>query len=466
MYKIYPTEGSRLKYTLNIIDTPGFGDTRGIERDGAIIDQIRQLFSSKDGHGVLFIDAVCFIVKAPDARLTVVQHYIFSSIMSLFGKNIEANICTLITFADGGEPAVLASLTESKLPFGKKFKFNNSALFAESELNAQTSFSQMFWEMGCKSFDSFFEHIFQLNTKSLSQTKDVLDEREQLKTIISNILPQVTAGLSKLSELKQQVAIFEKYKNQIAENQNFEYTSEETKQEMIDLPKGQHVTNCIHCNVTCHENCMIAYDDEKNRCWAMDREGNCRICVDKCIWSQHKNTPYIIKYVTETVTKTYADMKKRYENATGLKLTHENYIKELNSDVDEMILKLFKMINEMNSCKTRLKEIALKPDPLSAVEHIDLMIQSEKSEKRPDFANRIQMLEEMKKIALVDKEIGKLEENLKAVRQNMQTVMGSNSPSAKRTRSNVFNRFFSTRKTSVLRLYPEKSRKTIGHIFF
>lgn len=26
VYKIYPAEGSRLNYTLNIIDTPGFGD--------------------------------------------------------------------------------------------------------------------------------------------------------------------------------------------------------------------------------------------------------------------------------------------------------------------------------------------------------------------------------------------------------------------------------------------------------
>lgn len=122
-----------MNFTLNIIDTPGFGDTRGIERDQGIINQIRQLFSSKGDKGVLFIDAVCFIVKAPDARLTVSQRYIFSSIMSLFGKDIESNICTLITFADGAEPPVLASLKEANLPFGSTFQFNNSALFAENK---------------------------------------------------------------------------------------------------------------------------------------------------------------------------------------------------------------------------------------------------------------------------------------------------------------------------------------------
>lgn len=156
VYKIFPTAGSRIDYPLNIIDTPGFGDTRGIERDHAIVDQIRHLFCESDEQSVSFIDAVCFIVKAPDARLTVVQTYIFNSIMSLFGKDIESNICTMITFADGADPPVLASLEESKLPFGSTFNFNNSALFAENKDLKKNMLAPMFWEMGCKSFEVFF----------------------------------------------------------------------------------------------------------------------------------------------------------------------------------------------------------------------------------------------------------------------------------------------------------------------
>jgi septin family protein len=39
-------EGSKIDYDLNIIDTPGFGDTRGIIRDKAIVDQIREFFTT------------------------------------------------------------------------------------------------------------------------------------------------------------------------------------------------------------------------------------------------------------------------------------------------------------------------------------------------------------------------------------------------------------------------------------
>lgn len=259
-----PRAGSRLQYSLNIIDTPGFGDTRGIERDQATIDQIRQLFSETGAKGVLDLDAVCFVVKAPDARLTVSQKYIFSSIMSLFGKDIESNICTLITFADGAEPPVIACLKAADLPYGLTFRFNNSALFAENKNIPSTSLSPTFWKMGCNSFQFFFDKISHFETRSLSQTKAVLREREQLKTILSAILPQVKAGLTKLSELRDELEIFKKHKDDIENNKDFEYEVEETKQMSINLDQGHHVTNCLQCNFTCHDDCIIADDDNKS----------------------------------------------------------------------------------------------------------------------------------------------------------------------------------------------------------
>lgn len=423
VYRIYPTEGSRLNYTLNIIDTPGFGDIRGIQRDNDIVDQIRYLFSAPGEQGVMFIDAVCFIVKAPDARLTVVQKNIFNSIMSLFGKDLEANICTLITFADGAKPPVLASLEESKLPFGKTFTFNNSALFAENVDSAGT-LTPMFWEMGCKSFEKLFESIKVLETKSLRQTKNVLDEREQLRTIIANVRPQVTAGLTKLSELKEQLNVFQKIKNEIEDNKSFEYTVDETRQEIISLPKGQHVTNCLNCNVTCHEICTIKDDDNKMKCSAMDANGNCTVCIGKCCWREHKNTPYIFKYITQPVTKTYAEMKKKYEKAIGETFTKEKYIEKLTYDVNAVVEGISCMVSTMNRCKTRLKEIALRPDPLSTVEHIDLMILSEEREKQPGYFNRIKMLQEMKKMSLIDVEFDTLSKHLQDAKQSTISLMG------------------------------------------
>lgn len=403
VYKIFPQKGSRLNYTLNIIDTPGFGDTRGIQRDQVTIDQIRHLFSEKGEKGVLFIDAVCFIVKAPEARLTVSQKYIFSSIMSLFGKDIESNICTLITFADGAEPPVLSSLKEANLPFGSTFQFNNSALYAENKKKT-SSLSPMFWDMGCKSFQDFFDKLHKFDTRSLSQTKDVLQEREQLKTIIVSILPEVKAGLSKLSELRNQLEIFKKHRDDIENNKDFEYEAEETKQILVDLPPGQHVTNCLHCHYTCHNNCAFADDEQKINCCVMNN-GFCTVCDEKCSWTKHKNTPFRYSFSVEKVKKTYTNMKAKYEEANGLKLTHETYIEELTNDVDYLFENIKLKMAQMKRCKARLEEIALRPDPLSAVEHIEMLIQAEYNEMQPGYLQRVQMLEEFKQLALVDTQI-------------------------------------------------------------
>lgn len=87
-----PRDDCRLTYTLNIIDTTGFGDIREIDSDQGTIDQIRQLFSERGANWVIFLDADFFIVKALYARHTFSQKHTFSSIMPLFSKDIESNI--------------------------------------------------------------------------------------------------------------------------------------------------------------------------------------------------------------------------------------------------------------------------------------------------------------------------------------------------------------------------------------
>jgi hypothetical protein len=105
-----------------------------------------ELFASRGAKGVATIDAVCFILKAPDSRLTSTQKYIFEAILSLFGNDIKDNICTLITFADGQTPPVLAgleALEHKSLPYELYFTFNNSALYAENTASLFSRISRL-----------------------------------------------------------------------------------------------------------------------------------------------------------------------------------------------------------------------------------------------------------------------------------------------------------------------------------
>ena len=95
-YFIKKPKGSKIPYDLTVVDTPGFGDTRGIAQDKAIVKNIESFFNK-----VLdSIDAVCFVVKATETRLSAAQHYIFNNVLNLWGKNMKNNIFILMTFAD------------------------------------------------------------------------------------------------------------------------------------------------------------------------------------------------------------------------------------------------------------------------------------------------------------------------------------------------------------------------------
>ncbi|XP_059201108.1 uncharacterized protein LOC131980820 [Centropristis striata] len=217
VYKINHQEGFKIPYSLTVVDTPGFGDTRGIERDKMIVEQLRNLFSAQ--HGVSEIDAVCFVAQSSLARLTPTQKYVFDSVLSIFGKDVAENIRILVTFADGQKPPVLEAINAAGVPCPKTkgglpvhFKFDNSALYADNKSSAAGcnsdddedeggGFHQMFWDMGTKSMKRFFVALNVIETKSLKMTKEVLKERKQLENSVENLQKQVKLGLAKLEEM-------------------------------------------------------------------------------------------------------------------------------------------------------------------------------------------------------------------------------------------------------------------------
>jgi len=76
---------------LRIVDTQGFGDTKGINEDEKITLAIKESFMNE----LNSLNAVLFVVKSSDTRLTIHQKYVFNSIISLFGKDIQNNFLSI-----------------------------------------------------------------------------------------------------------------------------------------------------------------------------------------------------------------------------------------------------------------------------------------------------------------------------------------------------------------------------------
>ncbi|XP_033994392.1 septin CDC11-like, partial [Trematomus bernacchii] len=190
VYEVFGLEGKTLPFSLTIINTPGFGHTRGTERDVLVRERLLDLFRSTDG--VHEIDAVCLVLKASENRLSDRLMYVFDSVVSLFGKDIEENIVALITHSDFLTPKnVLQALKDAKIRCAKDkegqpvhFMFNN---IQKTEKNEED--------------EDQIKHVWNSTMKYISQFAVFLEhtEPQNLKTTVEVASTTCRRGLSSLN---------------------------------------------------------------------------------------------------------------------------------------------------------------------------------------------------------------------------------------------------------------------------
>ena len=401
---------SKVSYNLTIIDTPGFGDTGGIERDKQITHQIKEFFSIPPPGGIDKIHGIGFVTQSSLPRLTHTQKYVFDSILSIFGHDIGDNIFLMTTFADGKKPQVLAAVRAAQIKFHEPgFKFNNSALFADNgdeknddEEDEDDSFDTMFWDMGMKSFKAFFKHFGKADTKSLTLTREVLTEREQLEIVIQGLQIRIREAMGKIDQLNQLKDVLKKHETDINDNKNFTYTTKKIEMEKVDISgQSRYVTNCIVCNFTCHDNCAYANDEDKRRCSAMRGKENCAVCTNHCHWSKHCNNPFYFVTKEVKVEGTYDGLKKKYFAAKAGMSHAEAVVAGVERELKDLRHKTMKMVLQAHNSLLRLEEIALKPNPLSQADYIDLLISSEKQEASDGWKHRVEYYQEIRKQAQI-----------------------------------------------------------------
>ena len=410
IYTIHHQDGFKVDYTLTIIDTPGFGDTRGIQKDKEIEMELRKIFDPQNGC-VDHLHAVGFVASASSARLTPTQKYIFTSILSLFGIDVGENIYMLFTFADGKPPQMMSAIKAANVPYQECFKFNNSAIFddigleddADFEMDDESEyFNKMFWELGMKSFDRFLSKVSLAQAKSLTLTRDVLNERGRMELNVENLNLQVRRGLSKMDQLRIEEKLLKQFEDAVESNKDYTYEIKRLEVKKIPIADNRNTTTCLTCNFTCHKNCFIPNDGDKAGCWAMDQRKSpvsCTQCPNHCVWNIHRNICYILEQTVITETSTLADLKARYEEASGKKLTAEQVYDKVKEELEAIETQIKANMSEISRSLNRLQEIALKNNPMSQIEYLDILIESENNEATPGWQERLKGLRDLRQQA-------------------------------------------------------------------
>ena len=349
-YTLPYMEGFKIPYSLTIVDTPGFGDIRGIKHDKVITEQIRRFFNAKGSEGIDHVDAICFMAqRARNATLTATQQYVLGRILAMFGKDMKKNVFVLSIFADGQKPRALSAMLAAGIleDENKFFKFHNSALFfADSGEDDEDNFDRMFWRMGINIFERFFQGLAEMEPKSLVLTKQVLDERAQLEVRLSGLWEKIEHGVNKLSDLQQLKRKRNQHAADVNANKNFKFTVQEAI-----LVNGAY------------------------------------------------------RYVT--VEKKNHEIRERFKTAVKCHSKVEALINQVEEDFNNTNRIVLNLVAEIQRGLKKLSEIALKKDPLQQVNYLNFLIESEKSEAKPGWQDRVESLQKTRDEAVEINCLGK-----------------------------------------------------------
>uniref|UniRef100_A0ABM5GM78 Fibronectin type-III domain-containing protein n=1 Tax=Pogona vitticeps TaxID=103695 RepID=A0ABM5GM78_9SAUR len=403
-YEVHLNRGWPFPCSLTLIDTPGFGDTRGRQRDQVLLEKIREFFNSPGG--LRHIDAVCIVVQASQPRLTQLQKYIFDQVFSVFGRDIGDNIQILVTFADGQTPPVVEALKAGEVTCATHaagtpafFPFNNSALFASNVLDSNDEdsyhFNRMFWEMGLKSMKTFFQSLSNLQPRRLTSLADILDE-----PTLQGVRHRVQMALVALRQLRETCRVLEEHWRDMVAHKDFEYEVESVllvKRLTCD-PRNRAV-NCQNCSYTCQYVCGAQNNRGNVERLAMNTP-HCMVCPGQCIWQNHFSGDFVWDYQIVKEKRSFAGLKRRYQGTSRQKMTENDVCSSVLLEADQAEKELVRLIEMLTSHLQKLPKSALKSSPITFSECIDLLIRSEEKERQLGFKERALLLRNLKERVL------------------------------------------------------------------
>eukprot|EP00357_Protocruzia_adherens_P033754 CAMPEP_0115008674 /NCGR_PEP_ID=MMETSP0216-20121206/22087_1 /TAXON_ID=223996 /ORGANISM="Protocruzia adherens, Strain Boccale" /LENGTH=322 /DNA_ID=CAMNT_0002376195 /DNA_START=314 /DNA_END=1279 /DNA_ORIENTATION=+ len=207
-YSLIPS--TKFKRGLTLIDTPGFDDTDGLERD----DKIETEIASYLQNVILRIDMVAIVIPASQPRLTEAQKYVLGRVTNLCGRAMKESLALIFTYSDTGIPTSLEAIKQFGVLPRHYFQFNNCAVYESQQTTRgkpSGSLLSHYWKYNQIGLTNWFEVLQRdyqpqlLGTtlkKSYSQNS-IESEMETLRDHISTYF-DINKNITKIESLSKQ----------------------------------------------------------------------------------------------------------------------------------------------------------------------------------------------------------------------------------------------------------------------
>ncbi|XP_067430459.1 septin-7-like [Thunnus thynnus] len=400
VYKIFGFEDKTLPFSLTVIDTPGYGDTKGNEHDVIISQRLFDLFRSEDG--VHEIDAVGLVLQASVNRLSDRLKYVFDSVTSLFGKDIEKNIVALITHSDGITPDdALKALEAANIKCAKDeedqpvhFLFNNRQTTQRTKKTKVAL--ENAWRVTETGAEEFKEFLEKSKPQKLITTVEVMNARIRITACIQNLQDRIQLTELKQNEIQQTQKALKEHEQEMKKNKEFTVEVDEVYKDKVSIDGGrwgwvfyEAAVTCNICEENCHyPGCTMAWSPK--HCEVM-KDGHCTVCTGKCPAKDHVKEKWIYVNKTRKVKKTEQLVKQKYEKNKVDREQKMSLLENLQTEMEKLKAEKIQLLDEVYQHVDHLDRIALNVDSLSTYVHLDYLIETMNERDK----GKVQKLKEM-----------------------------------------------------------------------
>ena len=182
-------------------------------------------------------------------------------------------------------------------------------------------------------FGNFFRSLEHAKIKSLSFSKQLLDLKKRLETVLDGLRNRLREEASKLKELRK---LFD----------SFPITADTT------------LTSYV----------MDVMDHSMP-----EERRTCLVCPERCPWSAHASQPFKSVYGFQSKTVSCSDVKEEYDAKLGRNLTSEELLEALNEDAKAKRKDFGKLFVPVLLSVQRLNQILRRLDPKAKPEYIKII---------------------------------------------------------------------------------------------
>ncbi|XP_011405076.1 PREDICTED: uncharacterized protein LOC105313388 [Amphimedon queenslandica] len=351
-----------LKYTVSlgdinveIIDTPGLGDSKGIEQDKKHVTKIIDTLKKED-----YVNCVCLIVNGRSSRMSATLSYVLSEITSILPKTILNNIIVVFTNTTG-LLQLSFDLGALKHYFGQNLehsyyienpyclfeKANKKKGLMSKELLAESLKDE--FERTAKTLNKLFATMKSFELVQTNNFLQLYEKKEKIEVTVAEALKKYDTQLEITAEIEKKEKEISDAVSKSQYNEKYKERQTSTCRESISTSHHNTICTAKECFSTCHEHCILPRTVEAinfKSCIRMNGD-YCTVCGHHYSSHQHLYVKYIdVERVWWTIN---ADMERRFLEAKNDKERATLLKKELQEKHDAIIKekeKLFEILNQ------------------------------------------------------------------------------------------------------------------------